>query len=92
MALFGWDRFNATLSADARPLTVAEIEDEVERFERFIEAFSGAEAVEHVFAYVVVRIADGDPLTNVQKWYELDEGEDHGHYRLYSSRLRTTEF
>ncbi|HEY0657517.1 MAG TPA: hypothetical protein VGD05_03540, partial [Pyrinomonadaceae bacterium] len=35
MALFGWDRFNARLSANSRPLTSPEIEAETENYSRF---------------------------------------------------------
>ncbi len=88
MALFGWDRFNATLSADARPLTLAEVDEEVERYEAFSNAFSHIDAAEHSFDFLVARISDNDPLVNVRKWFELDEGEDLGRYRLYRATLR----
>ena len=44
MALFGWDRFNAKLSANARPLTLPEIEDEVANYENFSKNFSVEDA------------------------------------------------
>ncbi len=89
MALFGWDRFNATLSPAARPLTSEDIEDAVQRYEAFTEEFSEVDASVHPISFVIVRIADGKELTNFQRWYEIDEGEVLGQYILYNATVKT---
>lgn len=88
MALFGWDRFNARLSANARPLTQPEIEEEVSKYENFIEIFSPEDAKQPQISYVVVYAGANNVLTNLDRWYERDEGEILGKYILYRTTLK----
>jgi hypothetical protein len=88
MALFGWDRFNARLSANARPLTAPEIEEEVANYARFAEEFSRETAQNPLLSYVVVYTDSNDRLENLDRWYERDEGEILGKYTLYRVKLR----
>ncbi|HEX8637887.1 MAG TPA: hypothetical protein VF692_07495, partial [Pyrinomonadaceae bacterium] len=88
MALFGWDRFNARLSANARPLTAPEIAAEVQNFARYVREFAEREARTPLLSYVVVDADAGDSLENLDRWYQRDEGENLGRYTLYRVRLR----
>ncbi|HSK72105.1 MAG TPA: hypothetical protein VK892_10450, partial [Pyrinomonadaceae bacterium] len=54
MALFGWDRFNARLSANARPLALSEVEAEVRNFAGFSQNFSREDARNPMLSYLVV--------------------------------------
>lgn len=83
MALFGWDRFNAKLSANAKPLTLPEIEEEVASYENFSKNFSSIDAQNPKISYVIVYTATNDALRNLDKWYLRDEGEKLGKYILY---------
>ena len=88
MALFGWDRFNAKLSANARPLTAPEIEIEIENYTRFAHEFNRQNAAEpHIF-YVVADTEANDKFTNFDRWYERDAGEKLGRYTLYRAKLK----
>jgi hypothetical protein len=82
MALFGWDRFNATLSAAARPLTLAEIDEEVEAFKLFRESFDETLAYDPVLNYAVYRVDTEMPAEFLARWYEIGEPEIHGSYVL----------
>jgi hypothetical protein len=88
MALFGWDRFNPRLSADARPLTAAEIEAEAASYEVFTEKFSAQDAREPQLTYAVVYNDSFDRLKNLDRWYARDEGEVIGSYTLYRLQPR----
>lgn len=88
MALFGWDRFNARLSANARPLTSFEIDEEVRRYAEFTRNFSQKDASEPEISYLVVYTDYNDKLKNFDRWYERGEGEVLGKYTLYKVRLR----
>jgi hypothetical protein len=88
MALFGWDRFNARLSANARSLTKPEIDDEVRKFSGFVKEFDLVDAEEPRLSYLIVYESSRDTLQNVEKWYDLDAGERLGEYRLYKLKLR----
>lgn len=83
MALFGWDRFNARLSANARPLTTAEIDAEVADFEAFSRDFNAADAGDPKLDWLVVYRDAHDPMQNIDKWYDRDAGEQLGKYTLY---------
>jgi hypothetical protein len=83
MALFGWDRFNSTLSADARPLTLPEIEAEVASFDLFTKGFGRNEAYEPMLSNLVVYDDALNDFQNIDKWYDRDEGEVQGKYILY---------
>jgi hypothetical protein len=88
MALFGWDRFNARLSANARPLTAPEIAVEVENYARYTRDFSISEAQSPLLSYVIVDAEAGDSLENLDRWYRRDDGENLGRYTLYRVELK----
>jgi hypothetical protein len=90
MALFGWDRFNGRLSANARPLTMPEVDEESARFDRFCRSFSAREAAEPRLWFLITDTSI-EGLENVDKWYERDDGELHGDYILYRLKLRETQ-
>jgi hypothetical protein len=87
MALFGWDRFNARLSADARPLTVEEIDAEERHFQEFTDHFGRGSLNAVDIQYLVVDEYN-ENLQNVDKWFERDSGERLGKYTLYRLKLR----
>nr|MBA2735419.1 hypothetical protein [Pyrinomonadaceae bacterium] len=88
MALFGWDRFNARLSANARPLTQPEIEAEVDAYARFSRGFNAETAQNPLLSFVVVDADANDKLENLSRWYQLDGGENQGKYKLYRVKLK----
>lgn len=89
MALFGWDRFNATLSVNSRPLTVNEIEAEVARFDNYYKNFSFKQARHPELSFVIVPNHLSPDFTNLTRWYEIDTSETYGKFTLYKVRLKT---
>ena len=83
MALFGWDRFNPTLSADAHPLTIGEIEHEVRTYDRFTQDFDPGNAYHPMLSYLVVYTDAANNFDPVDHWYQRDAGEEVGKYTLY---------
>ena len=92
MALFGWDRFNPNLSVNYRPLKVFELEEEVQRYKNYTENFGFAEASEPLISFVVVPKELNLDLSNLERWYELNKGEDFGKYTLYKTKLKPRNF
>ena len=88
MALFGWDRFNARLSANARPLTQPEVEIEIKNYARFAREFNQENARQPQVYYVVAETGANDKFENFDRWYERDAGEQHGKYTLYRAKLK----
>ncbi len=88
MALFGWDRFNARLSANARPLTLPEIEEEVGVYAEFIKNYNTADAQNSQIQYLITYNEAVNKLNNFDRWFERDAGEVLGKYTLYRAKLR----
>jgi hypothetical protein len=88
MALFGWDRFNARLSANARPLTFGEVEEEVRRYDAFYKNFSRADALDPRLDFVIVYDDAASRLTNLDVWYERGAAQSFGKYTLYELKIK----
>lgn len=88
MALFGWDRFNARLSVNARPLTALEVEEEVNTYVNYYKNFSYEQASRPVISLAVVPNDLNLDLSNLEHWYRLDAGEKFGSYTLYKTKLK----
>jgi hypothetical protein len=83
MALFGWDRFNANLSVNYRPLTKGEVEAEVQRYKVYIENFSAEQAKLFPLKFAVAKLDNQPDYENLDKWYRRDSGEVFGEFILY---------
>lgn len=94
IALFGWGRHTNRLSSDAKPLTYFEVAEEAKRFAEYRKNFSIREATNPKLSYLVVPYNWIEPnqtkvdLTNLDRWYERDEGEKVGEYMLYKLKLK----
>lgn len=88
MVLFGWDRFNARLSVNARPLTMPEIEVEVENYANFINNYNLAEAQSSQIQYLVTFNESVNRLSNFDLWFDRDAGEVLGKYTLYRVKIK----
>lgn len=88
MALFGWDRFNARLSANARPMTAGEIDAEVNIYAKFSQDFSLADAQSPPLAYVVAYNDANVTFNNLDLWYERGAAQTFGKYTLYEVKLK----
>ncbi len=88
MALFGWDRFNARLSANARPLTFGEIETEVQNYARFARDFSLEDARSPLLSYVIIYNDATNQLTNLDIWYERGTIKNFGKYSLFELNIK----
>jgi len=88
IALFGWGRHTDRLNSDFKPLTVAEIDAEVELFETYIKTFDPRNAVNKPLDLALVRNNDDVDWSTIDKWYERDRGERIGDFVLYRLKLR----
>lgn len=87
-ALFGWDRHTDRLSVNARPLADWEVRDAVLRYEQFRKDFDIRDATSPRLSFAVVPEGDLVDLSNLRRWYDLDEMESAGGSVLYRVRLR----
>jgi len=88
IALFGWGRHSDRLSSEAKPLTYGEIAEEVKRYKNYRETFSKQQASNPQLSYVVVPNDNTFDLSNIEEWYDLDEGEVIGGHTLYKATIK----
>lgn len=83
IALFGWGRHTDRLSSEAKPLTIAEIEEEAGRYGEFIRAFGPSEAYEPMLTHAVIPEGWSVDLSNLEKWYSLGESVRKGNQIIH---------
>jgi len=88
IAAFGHERVIPDLSISPRPITSEEIAREVGNYQAFVASFTRERANEHLLAYVVVPVDGSLDFSNLDRWYQRDQGEQVGAYRLYRLQLR----
>ncbi|HET6669425.1 MAG TPA: hypothetical protein VFH15_04255 [Pyrinomonadaceae bacterium] len=87
-ATFGHERVIPDLAVQVTPISAAEIAQKVAEYETYRATFTRELALQHVISYLVVPATNGPDLSNLDRWYERDDGELVGDYRLYRLRLR----
>ena len=88
IALFGWGRHTDRLSSNSKPLTYGEIAVEVKNYGNYRRNFSIKQATAPLIKYVVVPAPGRIDTSSLERWYELEEGEQVGRHIIYKARLR----
>ena len=88
IALFGWGRHTDRLNSEYKPLRYREIDDEARKFTEFIRNFSPANPGIPKLDFLIVPSDPVPELSNIDKWYVRDAGEQYGNYTLYKLKLR----
>ena len=87
-AAFGHDRVIPGQSVLAKPITGQEIAGEVASYQTYISSFAREKALEHLLSYVIVPADGSIDLSNLDRWYERDKGDQVGDHILYRVQLR----
>lgn len=87
-ALVGWGRSDPAWNAGWHPITPAEIEMEMRSYRQFVASFNRERAAEIPLSFFVVPVWQPLDLTNLDRWYERDRGEQVGGYIVYRLKLR----
>lgn len=87
-AIFGWERVNPNLTADFKPITPAELADEVKSYGAYVAGFDRSKASQPALTYLVIKTDVPADLTKIDRWYNRDSGELIGRYLLYRLTLR----
>src|ERR1051326_4962612 len=89
--LFGTERIIEGLIADPKPITPAEMAEELRHYKDFSEHFSMQQATSPQLNFAVVPNGEAKPnFINLDKWYERDAGEQVGVFTIYRLKLRPT--
>jgi hypothetical protein len=86
VAIFGHERVVPLLSFDFKPIQDTEIEEEIKRYQDYVDSFSSEKAALRPVGYAITK-GESD-LSHLDLWYERDTGERIGGYYLYHLKLR----
>jgi hypothetical protein len=81
-------RFNPRLSVDWQPITPEEVRGALQYYADFVASFNRDRAAHPELSYLLVNMQEPIDLTNFDRWYERDAGEQIGKYTLFRVRLR----
>jgi hypothetical protein len=84
--LFGAERANPVLVSRQSPITEDEIYLTAKEYAKFVSSFDITTATEPTLSYAVV--SRTDDLTNLDRWYERDAGEQAGDFIIYRLKLK----
>ncbi|CAN5712612.1 hypothetical protein BH18ACI4_BH18ACI4_11630 [soil metagenome] len=87
-AAFGRERVILGQSVLAKPFTSEDIVKTVADYEEFASSFAPERAAQHILSYVIVPADGSITLSNLDRWYQRDEGEHIGDHVLYRVQLR----
>ena len=87
-AIFGHERILPGMSLHFEPITQDEIEEAIRNYLNYVESFSKEKALKRPITYAVIRADENFDFTNLDRWYERDNGERVGDYVLYHLKLR----
>lgn len=88
ITLFGWGRHTSRLNSEYKPLTYGEIDQEARVYDAYIKSFDPRKSADTVLSYLIVPNTESVSFSNLDKWYERDNGEVHGRYLLYRLKLK----
>jgi hypothetical protein len=87
-ALHGWGRSDPAWNVAWQPLTPTEAEAEIRGYQEFCDAFNDERASTPTLTFLVASARRPLDLSNLEKWYERDEGERVGDSIIYRLKLR----
>jgi hypothetical protein len=88
VGLFGFDRLIDGLNPNAKPISEKEIQDVLISYTEYASRFNHERAANPTLSYVVAPIGEEPDWSNLDRWYQRDQGEKIGKFRLYRVKLR----
>jgi hypothetical protein len=89
MAIFGWQRTNPVLSLNPNPITIEEVRAEGRLYAEYIGSFDLGRASRPTLSWAIIPNSDSPDLSNLDRWYQRDAGEEVGKFTLYRLTLRS---
>ncbi len=87
-ALHGWGRSDPAWNVAWQPLTPREAEAEIRGYQEFCDAFNKERASSPTLNFLIASARRPLDLSNLEKWYEVNEGERVGDSIIYRLTLR----
>jgi hypothetical protein len=86
--LFGFERAIKGLSLEPKPITIEELQNELDQYAKYCASFTHERAEKTKLSYLIVSAHDEPNLSNLDRWYERDKGERIKNYTLFRVSLR----
>jgi len=87
--LFGFERTIKGLSLNPKPISGAELNEELKRYADYCSSFSHERAEQTELSYLITPAHQGRNFENLDRWYERNGVERIGNFELYKLRLRS---
>lgn len=87
-ALFGADRALPELAEGVRAVRADEISSETRAYAEFIRNFSRTDATNPVVSWLIVPVKSDHDLSNIDRWYNRDQGQELGMFKVYRLELK----
>jgi hypothetical protein len=81
--LFGFERTMKGLSLNPKPITRLELEAELRLYTDYCNTFTADRIRETELSYLMIPKNEQRNLSNLDHWYQRDEGEQVGGFKLY---------
>lgn len=86
--MFSYDRLSPPVSGAVAPITPVELRAQIANYIEYAGTFNRERARSPTLSYLVINVADTVDFTNLDRWYQRDEGERIGDFALYRLKLR----
>jgi hypothetical protein len=88
LMLFGWERYWPNAVQGAELITQEELQQESNNYSGYIATFNRERATEPLLSYLVTPTQGGANISNLDRWYERDTGEQVSGFTIYHLTLR----
>jgi hypothetical protein len=88
IALFGWGRHTDRLNSEYKPLTFREIDAEAAKYGEYKRNFNFKNATNPTISFVTIPNDWQLDLSNLDFWYDRDDGEVFNEYTLYKVKIK----
>ena len=86
--LFGFERTIKGLSVQVKPIMEEDLEAELSRYSEYCASFTRERAARITLSYLIMPTDQPADLSNFDRWYHRDAGEQISKYTLYRVNLR----
>ena len=86
--LFPYNRLSPALTGSQSPLTQEEFRAQLARYLDYANTFNRDRAAAPLLSYLIVQAEREPDYANLDRWYQREQGEKVGNFKLYRLRLR----
>ena len=87
--MFPYYRLSRVVSGHGGPITAEEIREQVQKFSQYSDSFNDERAQALAVSYILIAADKKPNWSNVDRWYQRDEGERFGSFVLYRLKLKS---